>query len=300
MRISYLLLIGATLATAAAPVPAAAQYPVALRDSLTRLVAASGGNAGIAFLDLGTGDSLYLDAGRRYHAASTMKVPVLIELARRVDAGELAWDDSLPVVNEFRSIYDGSRFSVDPAEDSDSLVYGLIGRAAPVRLLAERMIEWSSNLATNILIERLDARRVDATAHALGADSISVLRGVEDLKAYEHGMSNTTTARDLAQVLAAIATGRAASPAGTAEMLRILTDQGFNDGIPAGLPRGTRVAHKTGAITRISHDAAIIYPPGRAPFVLVVLTQGFDDPADASRLQGQVAAAVWKTVNGER
>jgi len=156
------------------------------------------------------------------------------------------------------------------------------------------MIERSSNLSTNMLIGLLDPVRVNRTAHALGADSIAVLRGVEDQKAFDKGLNNTTTARDLARLLGAIAGGRAASPTGTAEMLRILSAQEFNDGIPAGLPPGTRVAHKTGEITGIAHDAAIIFPPGRAPLVLVILTRGFLDRAHAMQLMGAIASVVYQ------
>jgi beta-lactamase class A len=92
-----------------------------------------------------------------------------------------------------------------------------------------------------------------------------VLRGVEDGKAFEKGLNNTTTARDLSTLLLAIADGHAAKPATTRELLRILEAQEFNDGIPAGLPQGTRVAHKTGNITATWHDAALIYPRMAGP-----------------------------------
>src|SRR6478736_2915260 len=99
----------------------------------------------IAFVQPATGRSAWLGADVRVHAASTMKVPVLIELARRVDAGELAWSDSLPVVNDFLSIADGSHYSVDPADDSDPLPYTFIGGKMTVEELARRMTVRSSN-----------------------------------------------------------------------------------------------------------------------------------------------------------
>lgn len=252
----------------------------------------------VAFIDLGTGDTVFRDADRRYHAASTMKVPVLIQLARDVDAGRTSWDDSVPVRNRFVSIVDGSPFTLDPADDSDSSLYALEGRLIPQRRLAELMIERSSNLATNLLIARLDPARVDATAHRLGADSMQVRRGVEDDKAYERGLNNTTTARDLATLLAAIERRRAASPAATTELLRMLLAQEFNEGIPAGLPRGVRVAHKTGSITALLHDAAIVYPEGRAPYVLVVLTRGYKDETEAAHLIADISRIVYRQLAG--
>lgn len=293
MRISCL---AATLA-ALLPGPLGAQIPSSLSDSLRAVIAPSGATVAVALVDLGSRDTLFIQADRRFHAASTMKVPVLIELARRVDAGTLHWDDTITVWNRFHSIMDGSSFALDAGEDSDSSMYADTGSAVTVRALARHMIDRSSNLATNTLIDRLDARTVNATAHALGADSIEVLRGVEDQKAYDAGRNNTTTARDLARLFTAIARGRAASPAGTREMLAILSAQEFNERIPAGLPPGVRVAHKTGEITRLAHDAGIVYPAHRAPYVLVVLTTGLES-ADSATLIAHLSRLTWNALTG--
>ena len=277
-------------------VPAAS--PSSLRSAIERRLAPETGTVAVAVIDLGRGDTVFRNADLRYHAASTMKVPVLIQLARDVDSGRTAWDDSVTIRNSFVSIVDGSSFTLDPGDDSDSSLYVLEGRRIPQRRLAELMIERSSNLATNLLIARLDPVRVNATAHQLGADSIQVRRGVEDDKAYARGLNNTTTARDLATLLAAIQQRRAASPAATTEILRMLLGQEFNEGIPAGLPRGVRVAHKTGSITALLHDAAIVYPAGRAPYVLVVLTRGYRDESAAARLIADISRIVYGHLTG--
>ena len=248
----------------------------------------------VAYYDPVTRDTLLIEALTRVHAASTMKVPVLIELGRRVSSGELRWTDTLPVRNAFHSIVDGSEFRLDPADDSDSTLYAREGQGAALIDLARLMIARSSNLATNLLIDRLDPARVNRTAHDLGADSIAVLRGVEDAKAYALGRNNTTTARDLARLLDAIARGRAAGPAATAVLVELLLAQEFNGGIPAGLPSGVRVAHKTGEITGITHDAAIVYPPERGPYVLVILTRGFAERREAERLMAEVSRLVYR------
>lgn len=236
----------------------------------------------------------------RFHAASTMKLGVLIELGRRIDAGEIGWNDSLPVHNQFASIVDGSPYQLDAGSDSDSTVYAAIGKPWSVRQLATRMVVRSSNLAANLLVERLDPQRITATIRRLGTDSMVVLRGVEDGKAFEKGLNNTTTARDLATLLLAIADGRAGSPATCRELLAILTAQEINDGIPAGLPAGTRVAHKTGDITATWHDAALIYPKDGKPFVLVVLSRGIPERARGMKLQADIAKLVYEEVGGRR
>src|SRR5207249_4578065 len=180
------------------------------------------------------------------------------------------------------------------ADDSDSTLYLRLGGKASVRELLELMITRSSNLATNLLIERVGAERAQGTARSLGAWSIQVLRGVEDGKAYRAGLNNTTTARDLGMLLAAIANGTAASAASCREMLAILGRQQFNEGIPAGLPPGTQVYHKTGWIGQVVyHDAALVEPAGRGRYVLVVLTGGIQKDADSHALVRDISRLVF-------
>lgn len=272
-----------------------AQTTDTLRVAIERRVASvPGAEVGVAFHDLATGESLYVNAAASFHAASTMKVPVMIELYRRIDAGALALDQGILLVNRFHSIVDGSSYSLDPGDDSDSAAYRLIGQRVPVRDLIEHMITRSSNLATNALIELVGAGNANATAHALGARDIRVLRGVEDQKAFDAGMNNTTTARDLAALLEAIERGTAASRASCGAMRDILLRQEFNGEIPAGLPPGVKVAHKTGFITGVLHDAAIVYPPGRAPYVLVVLTRGIPQESVARAMIVDISRLVYE------
>lgn len=279
--------------------PAAAQATASLTSALEqRIAAVPGAVVGIAFHDLQTGDSVYLRADESFHAASTMKVPVMIELFRRIDGGRLTLDQRVELANRFTSIADGSTYSLSAGDDSDSLAYTLVGTRVPVRDLIDHMITRSSNLATNALIELVGAKNANATAHELGAANIKVLRGVEDTPAFRAGMNNTTTARDLAVLLEAIETGRAASRASCDSMRAILLRQEFNDGIPAGLPAGTRVAHKTGWITGVQHDAAIVYPPNRRPYVLVVLTRDIPDQTVAKQLIADVSRLVWSHAAG--
>src|SRR2546422_10148963 len=139
-----------------------------LRERLAARVAqARTTGVGLYYRSLTHPDSLLLDANVRFHAASTMKVPVMIQIFRDADAGLLRLDDSLPVHVTFPSLVDGSPFDVDKADDSDSTLYRRLGGKASVRELLELMITRSSNLATNILIERVGAARAQASARAL-------------------------------------------------------------------------------------------------------------------------------------
>ena len=277
------------------PCSTAAQAPSPLRERVAARVAqvpATG--VGLYYRSLTRPDSLLLGTNLRFHAASTMKLPVMIQIFRDADAGLLGLDDSLPVHATFASLADGSPFDVDKADDSDSTLYRRAGKLASVRELLELMITRSSNLATNILIERVGAARAQASARTLGAWSIQVLRGVEDGKAYRARLNNTTTARDLGVLLAAIAGRRAASPAACDSMLAMLGRQEFNEGIPAGVPSGTRVAHKTGWIGEVVyHDAAIVHPATGGSYVLVVLTGGIKQDSVAYNLVADLSRMVY-------
>lgn len=269
----------------------------ALHGAIERRAVSSGAETvGVYFKDLESGDAVLYGADRRVHAASMMKVPVMIQVFRDRDAGRLRLDDSVTITKTFASIVDGSPYDLGAPDDSDTTLYRRVGERESIRFLLDRMIAVSSNLATNILIELVGADRTQATMRALGADSIAVLRGVEDTKAFEAGLNNTTTARDLGVIFSAIAEGRAASPESCREMVEVLERQEFNEGIPAGLPADARVAHKTGWITGIRHDGGIVTLPDGRRYVLVVLTRGLDDVRAADSLIEDVSRLVYDAV----
>jgi beta-lactamase class A len=239
--------------------------------------------------------AIMIQPDKEFHAASTMKVPVMIELYRQAEAGTLKLDEPLAIKNAFHSIVDGSVYQLSVADDSDAEVYKAAGKTMTLRELCEAMITVSSNFAANLLIERLGVENIRKTVTRLGADGMVVLRGVEDQKAFDKGLSNATTARALGLLLQKLATGTAVSPAADAEMVGILKRQKFNDGIPAGLPPGTPVAHKTGNITKIHHDAAIVYGP--RPYILVVLVRGIEDQKVSGQLMASISREIWDAVS---
>ena len=272
----------------------ALQPAASLRENIEeRIAQLPGAEVGLAYIDVESGDTLFLNADTSFHAASTMKVPVMIELFRSARSGRLSMSQGILVVNEFASIVDGSPYALDPASDSDTTLYRRIGRRVPIDTLLRLMIARSSNLATNTLIALVGAEEVTRVMRGLGARRIEVRRGVEDGKAYDRGLNNTTTARDLAVILKAIEDGKDLVATDRQQMLDILLAQEFNDKIPAGVPRGVRVAHKTGEITAHSHDAAIVYPPARRPYVLVVLTRGVSNASAADKLIADLSRIVY-------
>jgi beta-lactamase class A len=252
----------------------------------------SGAEVAVAFRTLDAKTEWLLNPDETFHAASTMKIPVMIELFHQVQEGKLKLDDPLPIKNEFHSLVDGSVYKLSAADDSEADLYKAVGQTRTLRQLCELMITVSSNFAANLLIEKLGVENIRATVHSLGADGMNVLRGVEDEKAFEKGLNNTTTARGLLQLLDAIAQGKAVDQESSRQMIEILERQKFNEGIPAGLPPGMRVAHKTGEITKIHHDAAIVFAP--KPFVLVILVRGIADNKVSGALMADITRELYQ------
>ncbi len=252
------------------------------------------GDVAVTFLNLtDTTDSLYINANTSFHAASTMKVPVMIELFKQQEAGKLNLNDSILLVNEFKSIVDGSPYSMDIGDDSDDVIYNKINTNVALKDLNYSMITISSNLATNVLIELVDAKNVTATMRSLGANKIEVLRGVEDQKAYDLGLSNSTTAKDLLVIMKAIATNKAGTEADCKAMIAVLKEQQFNEIIPYHLPKDVVVAHKTGSITAVHHDAGIVYLPDGRIYVLVLLSKNLEDFDEGTQQLADISKTIY-------
>jgi beta-lactamase class A len=271
-----------------------AQAQSALEAELRAAIAASGAEVAVAFRTLDGRTEVLIDADKPFHAASTMKVPVMIELFRQVAAGKLSFDTPLPIRNEFKSIVDGSSYRLSEGDDSDKAVYAEAGKTMTLRQLCEVMITVSSNFAANLLIEKLGVDNIRATVTKLGADGMHVLRGVEDQKAFDQGLNNTTTARGLLVLFDRLGHGAAVDPQSDAQMLEILKRQAFNDAIPAGVPSGTMVAHKTGNITRIHHDAGIVFAD--RPYVLILLVRGIQEQKDSGALMASLSRIVYRSL----
>ena len=263
-----------------------------LRD-LDSLCAESGGAVSIAAEHLDTGERILISENDMYHAASTMKTPVMIEVFRQAAEGKFRLDDSIVVRNDFRSIVDGSPYSMDLGEDSDDSVYNLIGKPATILFLIRHMITVSSNLATNILIELVDARKVTETMRTLGAKDMKVLRGVEDGKAFQKGLNNETNAIDLMTIFKAIAEGKAVGAEEDKAMVDMLLAQRFRSKIPALLPEGVRVAHKTGNITGVEHDSGIVFLPDGTQYVVVILMSKLKENATGVRVAAKISRRIY-------
>jgi beta-lactamase class A len=254
------------------------------------------GTFAVAFRDLTTGKELLIRERDTFHAASTMKTPVMIEVYKQVAQHKMALSDSMTITTEFKSIVDGSTYSLHATEDSDTNIYKAAGTKRTLASLVYDMIIVSSNLATNLVIDKVGATNVTQTMRDLGAKDIQVRRGVEDSKAFAQGLNNTTTAYDLMVIFDKIANGRVVSPEASKAMIATLLDQKFNSAIPAKLPKEIKVAHKTGSVAGVRHDSGIIYLPGGRKYVLVLLSKDIKDDKLVSDAMATVSEWIYQYV----
>jgi len=269
-----------------------------LRRQIEKIESDSGAKAvAVAVHDTETGFEIHYRADRWFHAASTIKIPILLGVFDGIAQGKLLPHSRIHVRNRFHSVVEGIPFRVESDRDANSTVHAAIGKMLRVEELAHHMIATSSNLATNLL---LDVVGLEAVRRALGGlgvdDGIDIKRGVEDELAFDKGIFSSVTADGLLRILLLLAEGKAFSPALSRKMMDILHSQEFNRGIPSRLPKGARVAHKTGEISTMAHDAGVVYLPDRKPYVLVVLTEWDADASGRSSAIAAISHAVYETL----
>lgn len=256
----------------------------------------------VAVQDFETGKEIFIDADVMMHPASTMKVPVMMEVFRQAEAGLLSLDDRLEIYNSFTSIADGSKFALEEKDDSELTLYQRIGESETIRELTRLMIVRSSNLASNLLMDKVTTARVDAIVKEHGIENMSIIRELEDKKALSLNMNNAACARSSTQMMKLIADGRAVSQQACDEMIRILLGQEFNESIPALLPNDVKVAHKTGWSGEFFHDIGIVYPPNRKPYVLSLFTHGFpeNDSSQAHNCMAEASKIIYNELIDDR
>ncbi len=252
------------------------------------------GTFAVAFKDLNNPDNVfYLNADTLFHAASTMKTPVMIEVFKRIEADQFSIYDSITVKNEFTSIVDGSTFEIDIQDDSDDPIEHMVGEKVTLYDLVHAMITYSSNIATNILIEMVGAEETTQTMRDMGAENIHVLRGLYDMKAFDQGLSNRTTARDLAIIFENLAQHKYLTQESNEMMIDILMDQYYLDVIPRNLPDNLIVANKTGSISGVEHDSAIVYLQDGRSYVLIFLSKDLPDDERGREIGASVSEMIY-------
>ena len=270
-----------------------ADISVSLREGVEKIAGESKARAvAVALLDFDSGLRFSLAGDRWFHAASTIKVAVLLAIFRAVDEGRLRLDDSLHVRNRFISAADGFPFRLDSDSDALPELYQAIGRTVNISALAEGMIAASSNLATNLLLDLVGVEYARNVLRDAQVSEVELRRGVEDHAAHQRGIDNQVTADGLLTLLCAVR-GNFLSTESREHAIRILLAQRFKSMIPAGLPAHATVAHKTGEISTACHDMGIVYLPERQPYIAVILTE-FDSEKDGRR---ETVAAISEVIH---
>ena len=265
----------------------------AFENKLKNLLKSHKGTFAIALKNMDDGKSILINENEVFHAASTMKTPVMIEFFKKINEGKISSDDSLLINNEFSSIVDGSKFELSSFDDSDEDIYKNLGKYISTDKLVYDMITRSSNFGTNLLIDYLDAEDVNNTMKNIGAKNMKVLRGVGDLKAFDLGLSNTTTAADLLIIYEKLAIGEIVNNESSNKMIRILKDQVYNDIIPKYLPDKVEVAHKTGWISGVRHDSGIVYVRNNEKYILVLLSKNLEDDIEGADFLAKISLEIY-------
>jgi beta-lactamase class A len=254
------------------------------------------GKFALAFKDLSGRQELFINEKESFHAASTMKTPVMIETYNQAAKGKFKLTDSIVVKNSFKSIVDGSVYSLDSVMDSEHDLYTKVGSKLTIYDLLFRMITKSSNLATNNIIDLIAAKNVNKTMRTYGIKRMQVLRGVEDNKAYEAGLNNTTNAYDLMLVFEHLANGTAVNKKSSDAMIDILFHQHFSDKIAGKLPKEVKVANKTGSIVGVMHDSGIVFLPDGRKYIVVMLSSGIESEEVSTETLANVSRIIYEFV----
>ena len=255
------------------------------------------GNFALAFKNLDDGKEILINENEIFHAASTIKTPVMIEFYKQLYQGKLSLEDTLQIKNEFKSIVDGRIYKLSEFDDSDKNTYNKLGQYYSINNLIYEMITISSNFATNILIKYIGANNVTKSMKEIGALNIDILRGVEDIKAFELGLNNTTSAKDLLIIYEGLAKGKIINNESSAIMIDILKDQKYDDIIPRYLPKNIEVANKTGMITGVHHDSGIVFLKDGRKYVIVLLSKNMSDMESGTEMMARISELIYKTLN---
>lgn len=240
------------------------------------------GHSAVIFADLDNGTRVEFEPDARFESASLCKLIILAELYRQFQVGTHTPDEMLVLLEKQKM--GGSGHLKDAKEGSQH----------SLQSLAEAMITESDNTATQMLTDLMGRDKIQEGAKALGLDNTTLERDIFDFAAIDQGRDNYISARDAAAFLQQLA--RQELP-GSQQMNEILERQKRHDMIGKDFPSGVRVAHKTGELDGILHDAAIVYAP-RGNFLLVCLSDGVHDKEAAKQVWSQMALDILKIYSG--
>ena len=255
-------------------------------------------SAAVAFCDHQSNTMWNYNGNTFFHAASTIKVAILLGVFALVDDGVVELDSKVHVRNRFFSVVDDKLYRMQSSRDACSSLYASLGKTMSVSELAYHMIVTSSNLATNLLIDVVGVGALQEKLHQMGVEGIELRRGVEDELAFDTGIINRVTANGLVDLFANLYRGIDVHPDLAERILQILFAQKFNQGLPLGVPAElrsqSRFAHKTGEISTVAHDAGMVFLPDRKPYSLSILTERLPGKSNSRKAIQKISRLIYR------
>lgn len=215
---------------------------------------------GIVIRDLTVGWEMNCNKEKRMPAASLTKIPLMLCCYQAGKEQKIRLDDVITLKNSHKTGGSGTLKNM-PA-----------GTKITIERLIELMITKSDNTAANILIELLGTEYINAFFRSFGLEETKLARRMMDFTSRKKGIENYTTAGEMAGLLEGIYRGGFLGRETAQRCLWLLKHQEYNDRLPARLPAGTVVAHKTGLERRVCHDAGILFT-AKGDFLICVLTR---------------------------
>lgn len=251
-----------------------------LKNSLAKLLADSEGVCGVALQNLQTGEQCLINETELFPAASVIKLFILQELFRRVDCCQLQMETKI-------TLQDANKVGG----------FGILkemraGLELSCGELATLMIVLSDNVATNILIDVLGIDEINAANRRRGFTQTCLQRKMMDQAAKQRGLDNFTSPLDVMKLLTELETGEHLSARSRRQFIDILLKQQCNNKLPALLPPTTLLAHKTGDLPQVEHDAGILYSCN-GPVIIVVMMKKLADNAAGIRLHNLLGRKVY-------
>lgn len=252
----------------------------ALKQSLQAEAESSPAQVSILWRSL-EGETLFdFQSGRQMVSASMIKVPILTAALTRVQQGTATMPTLLPVAQ------------ADILDDSKAFETG--PRNASLEELLTWMIVESDNTSTNVLIRWLSMEEINAHCAALGLRSTVLQRYMLDVEAMQQGRNNFTSAEDMYLLFAALHANRILTPELCAAALHILKKQRSANLLRRYIWQDATLAHKTGGLSGLCHDAGIITLNG-TQWYLGVFTQNAPQEDGDQQLIGRVAHQIFNS-----
>jgi beta-lactamase class A len=285
-----LLLCPASLAWAQDSAPATdSPKEISVAPQIEMLIQQAGADVSVAFRSMDGAQELFIQADKQFRAANaTAKIPIMMELYAEAQAGELSLSDTITVHNGFRDLVTGGVYQLDPKNDPDPDLFKSLGSMVALRDLCDHMIKKNSDLAADLLAEKLGVDRIRQRIRAMHAEGVEFRTGFGD-PVQENALQNTASARGLMELLWALVTSDAIASDARDEMIGIIANS-TTPGDLAGLPADVRATQMTATVTGVEHQELIVY--GAHSFVSVMIVSGGASPAVGSALMAQITHAL--------